>query len=61
MLFKLAVWLPLLSFLVLLIRYWILQGFETHEYFTEERIEVVPLYSETTRNRVIEEFDEDGK
>lgn len=60
MLFKLAVWLPLLSFLVLLIRYWIVQGLETHEYFTTERIEV-PLYSETTGTRVIEEFDEEGK
>jgi hypothetical protein len=61
MLFKLAVWLPLLSFLVLLTRYWILQGLETHEYFTEERIEEIPIYSETARDRVIEEFDEDGK
>jgi hypothetical protein len=60
MLFKLAVWLPLLSFLVLLTRYWILQGLETHEYFTEERIEI-PIYSGTARDRVIEEFDEDGK
>lgn len=60
MLFKLAVWLPLLTFLVLLTRYWILQGLETHEYFTEERIEI-PLYSETAGHRVIEEFDEDGK
>jgi len=60
MLFKLAVWLPLLSVLVLLIRYWILQGLETHEYFTEERIEV-PLYSAEPGDRVIEEFDEDGK
>jgi hypothetical protein len=60
MLFKLAVWLPLLSLLVLLTRYWILQGIETHEYFTEERIEI-PIYSEIARDKVIEEFDEDGK
>jgi hypothetical protein len=60
MLFKLAIWLPLLTFLVLLTRHWILQGLETHEYFTEERIEI-PIYSETARDRVIEELNEDGK